>query len=489
MTQINNFFDDMVQAVRKINPKAFRLCYQSSLGFPHRRAGLTYSAFTAFATGCENMSRVPFQEYRYCLVRDKLYRGFADAFGHASFILHYPINGVSERFCWALECASGNAHWMLRGHFDNVAIKMMQWKHNMRNFDFDDWGDVGILFSAKSQNTSITRGLYHWMELNGWSIAMIDNNIQYAVIYELGADVKELSKYKLIILPDVNCLSSELADVLVDYVKKGGTLLTTGETALFSQLNRKYASFTSPKLIPLDFKGYVFAPYKVYSNNGREIFTFDRKRILYDYGKRFLKLTLHDKSSKVLYYFRKDGKNYPGVIETPLGRGKVINCAGFMGISNSVNYILPGRKQIFRFNPDAEKFMASIIREIIASNERLIPLSVPKGVIYTSFIRKADNKEIDVHLLNVSTNKRLVDVIMPREVPKFPVISKPIILGLKDYRVKSANLYISPKPNAVKCKTEYSNGITKITLPGNNLKIYGILKITLDGKESQCSEQ
>ena len=484
MAEINDFFDAMMHSVQEINPQAFRLCYQSSLGIPNTRGGLTYSAFTALATGSENMSRVPFQDYRYCFAHDKLYRGFADGFGHASFILHYPLNAASARFCWAEECATGNAHWMLRGQFDNMTIRMMKWQHNMKNLDFNFYGNVGILFSAKSQNTSITRGLYHWMEFNGWSIAMLDNQIQYAVLYELGIMPDELAKYKLIILPHVNCLSKDVADMLVKYVRNGGMVLTTGETALFDQFNRKYPEFTSPELIPMDFDGYIPAPYEVCDSDGKEIFAFDRKRMLYDFGKRFLKLKPVSKDEKVLYYFRKDNTNYPGIIETSLGRGRVINCAGFPGISNYANSLMPGRKQIFRFNPDAEKFMAGVIRDILGSNENLIPVNVPAGVVYTSFMRKKTNDEIDVHLLNVSDNKRVVDVVIQRTVPEFPVVSKPIILGLRGYNVKSANFYISPKPDPIACKIESAADMTKITIPGNQLTVYGILKIKFNRKEN-----
>jgi len=324
---------------------------------------------------------------------------------------------------------------MLRGNFDNLTLKMMNWQHNMRNFDFDDYGDVGILFSSKSQNTSITRGLYHWMELNGWSIAMLDNHIQYAVIYELGADENELAKYKLIILPHVNCLDKNVANGLIRYVKNGGIVLTTGETALYNQFNRRYAEFSASELIPLGYDGFIQAPYNVCDSKGEKIFVFDRNRMLYDYGKRFLALSLKSNSSKVLYYFRKDGKNYPGVIETSLGQGKVINCAGFLGISNYANSLMPGRKQIFRFNPDAERFMAELIWKTLGSRANIIPVSVPKGVRYSSFMRKETNNEIDVHLLNVSDNKRVVDVVIQRTTPKFPVITKPIVIGLRNYDV------------------------------------------------------
>ncbi len=482
MISINRFFKDAMEAVQEINPKAFRLCYQSSLGIPDARAGLSYSAFTALATGCENMSRVPFQDYRYCFVHDKLYRGFADAFGHASFILHYPLNDMSARFCWGLECATGNAHWMLRGNFDSYLIKMMQWKHNMRNFDFDDYGDVGILYSSKSQNTSLTRGLYHWMELDGWSIAMLENHIQYAVLYELGVEQNELSKYKLIVLPHVNCLDKQVAKALIEYVKNGGIVLTTGETALYNQFNRRYAEFTAPQLIPAEYDGYIQAPYDVYSVKGQRIFTFDRKRILYDYGKRFLALAPTNKNSKILYYFRKDNKNYPGIIETPLGQGRVINCAGFLGISNYAYYMLPGRKQIFRFNPDAELFMAKLIREVLGKRETIIPIDVPKGVRYSSFIRKGTKDEIDLHLLNVSDNKRVVDVTIKRTVPKFPQIKEPIIIGLRNYNVESANLYTSPNTSAIVCTIKKVGELTQITIPKDQLNIYGIVKIKLNGK-------
>lgn len=476
---LNNFFKDLLSEIHKENPEAFRLTYTSSLGVPSTRSGMVFNAFTAFAAGCENMSRVPFQDYRYCFAHDKLYRGFGDAFRHASFILHYPLNDSSARFSWALECATGNAHWMLRGNFDKQLVEIMKWKHNMSNFNFDVYGDVGILFSSKSQYISMTQGIYHWQEFMGWSIAMLENNIQYAPLYELGLTPEKLAEYRLIILPNVSCLDKTVADMLRTYVKNGGIVLTTGNTGLFNQLNRQYPEFTAPELIPMNYDGYIQAPYDVLDDKGNRIFTFDRKRILYDFGKRFLELKPQSKNSKILYTFRKNNKDYPGIIETSQGNGSVINCAGFLGISNFASPLMPGRKQIFRFNLDSEKFMARLVREKLDKRESIVPLDISPGVRYSAFMRKASNDEIDLHLLNVTDNKRVVDVVIKRYSPKFPLITTPMVIGVRGHKVKSATLYISPENEGVECKTEVSGDMTKITIPANQLTIYGIVKIKL----------
>jgi len=85
--------------------------------------------------------------------------------------------------------------------------------------------DTAVLESFDTlANTRI--GTYH--SLVAMYQTLIEGNVQYDI---LTLDrIKELSKYKLIILPNVKLLSDVHAKMLLDFVKKGGKLLATEQT-------------------------------------------------------------------------------------------------------------------------------------------------------------------------------------------------------------------------------------------------------------------
>lgn len=66
--------------------------------------------------------------------------------------------------------------------------------------------------------------------------ALIESQIPFEIVTDRGINLEELSKYKVLVLPNVVCLSDDQVKVIREYVKNGGGLVATHRTSLSTQL-------------------------------------------------------------------------------------------------------------------------------------------------------------------------------------------------------------------------------------------------------------
>ena len=71
-------------------------------------------------------------------------------------------------------------------------------------------------------------------EIRGMVNVMLENHFQYDFILDDQISRERLQTYKLVILPNVRCMSDEDIIVLKNYVRDGGTLLATYATSLYN---------------------------------------------------------------------------------------------------------------------------------------------------------------------------------------------------------------------------------------------------------------
>jgi len=71
--------------------------------------------------------------------------------------------------------------------------------------------------------------------IKGIEKVLIENHIPHDFIADDQVSPERLKKYKLVILPDVRCISDKETSLLKEYVANGGNLLATYETGLYDQ--------------------------------------------------------------------------------------------------------------------------------------------------------------------------------------------------------------------------------------------------------------
>lgn len=477
---LQQFRRDFLTAVRKENPAALLSNYTSTYNAPSRHGGLWPTAFVSYATGTEAMSRVPLENYHEGIADMRLRTGLADAFEHATWVLWYPLTSSAARFCWGLSQATGQAQWHLTPMAGAVR-DLVTWPHKMRKFDFTTFADVALIFSEKSKNASSWTGYYHGMETFGWTATLTDANLQCHTLHEVAVTQELLSRYKVVLLPHVTLIDRENATALETYVRNGGTLVVTGETGMLDDQARPRSDFLLGEMMNLRFVDFAAAPFNVVEPDGRR-FTFDRERMLYRYGKRFLIVEPRDpKRGRTVASFVKDGREFPGIVEARYGRGRVFTVAGYLGVSNFESTLGEGDKQIFRVNPDAAAFMGRWLRSVLGNAETLVPLDVPPKTVITSWVRKTGRNELNVHFLNVQDYTRAEDVEVRRREIRFPLVEREMTMLLRRMPVSRAEFFAPDLKDPVTCRIDPRPDGAVITVPAGKMTMYGLLKIHLKG--------
>jgi len=79
----------------------------------------------------------------------------------------------------------------------------------------------------------------HALEFKGWTQALIASHQLWDVVqdYQLTAD--NLRRFRVLLLPNVGCLSKAQCEQIEAFAQRGGTVLATGETSLFDENGRR----------------------------------------------------------------------------------------------------------------------------------------------------------------------------------------------------------------------------------------------------------
>ncbi len=477
---VQRFKRDFLAAIHQENPAAFLSSYTTTYYSASPGGGLWPTVFCSYAIGKEGVSRVPFQNYRYCIADRRLYHSITDAFDCAPWMLWYPLTGSAGRFCWAMSQACNDAQWHVASMAGSVR-DLITWPHKTRKFDYETFADVAMIFSEKSKSASLWTGYYHGMETLGWGEAMVEANIQYRQLHEIAVTPELLAPYKLVILPRMTLIDEPNRRAIEEYVRGGGTLIVTAETGLLDEQRRPLEDFALGEMMNLRFIDFHHAPFEVIKP-GWPTFTYDRERMLYKHGARLLEVEVIDpERSRIIATFRKDGVEYPGIVETSYGAGTVYYVATFFGVSNLEMGLHEGGTDIFRRNPDSAPFMAAWLRELLGDDESVSVVDAPDKLVYTTWIT-SDGTELAIHFLNVADHRPLgTDEVVRRRQIEFPTVDQPITLRLRGMAVDGATFYSPDAPEPVQCTVARDGPDATLTIPGGSMAMYGLARLQLSG--------
>lgn len=107
--------------------------------------------------------------------------------------------------------------------------------HEMRFVRRRPVADIGLVFSPDCQLWELAPGGFpdmdsqphvfgHW----GWGTALMDAHLSYRVPPDWRIEEKHLRGFRVLILPDVECLSDKALQAIERWVRNGGFLVTTG---------------------------------------------------------------------------------------------------------------------------------------------------------------------------------------------------------------------------------------------------------------------
>ncbi|MCM8772929.1 MAG: beta-galactosidase trimerization domain-containing protein [Candidatus Omnitrophica bacterium] len=268
--------------------------------------------------------------------------------------------------------------------------------------------NIALLYSFVSANfykgsivplTDFTREIKRekigdiYEEFNGFYEILVRSKFQFDVIDE--ENLNDLSKYEVLILPNVTCLSKINTDLIKKFVEKGGTLISTFETSLYDESGKKLENFALSEIFGVNFKGEIFGP-----NNWDYICPNINSEFIRGITKKYLPSTEYGikteiKNGNVFIYFyeklkgRYDGvpslSNMPFAVFNKYGEGNSIYISGTFG----------GTYYKFRF-PEYRILLKNIIEKF---SKKLIDINEE----WVEVILREKENEIFIHLINLTT--------------------------------------------------------------------------------------
>ena len=113
--------------------------------------------------------------------------------------------------------------------------------------DIDNIADVAVLHSY----ASMTYNNHHpYVSTYLFEQVLIQDKVPFDIIFD--NQLKDLSKYTVLVLADQECLSDKQCDLITDFVKSGGGLVVTGHTSLYTEQRRRRSHFGLDKLLEVN---------------------------------------------------------------------------------------------------------------------------------------------------------------------------------------------------------------------------------------------
>ncbi|HEU4901764.1 MAG TPA: alpha-amylase family protein, partial [Flavisolibacter sp.] len=118
--------------------------------------------------------------------------------------------------------------------------------------------NVGIYYSNPtriSYRTKTIEGDRFGAEIRGVETVLMENHIPHDFILDDQISKERLAKYKLVILPNIRCMSEKEIAVLKTYVRDGGNLMATYATSLCDATGKERADFGLSELFGVRYAG------------------------------------------------------------------------------------------------------------------------------------------------------------------------------------------------------------------------------------------
>ena len=120
--------------------------------------------------------------------------------------------------------------------------------NNFEDFrDVDNVADVAVLHSHSSMGFNPDRP---WQSAMLFEQVLIQTKVPFDIIFD--QNLKDLSKYRVLVLPDQECLNDEQLDLIRRFVNQGGGLVATEHSSLYTEWRQRRRDFGLKDLLKVD---------------------------------------------------------------------------------------------------------------------------------------------------------------------------------------------------------------------------------------------
>lgn len=247
----------------------------SGIDLYNARDHFDFLVSVAFLT--ENSEDIHYQDLSYANTIIKFLKSMSP---EKEAIILYGGNGTSHRYVmepsldlnvWLWEAlAAGGRFWNCnftgtnpdstydrRNAFQNRQAYTFVKNHEALLANHVPVANIGIYYSKATRLYYRTQdaGDRFDASIKGMESILIENHIPYDFIPDHLVNEVRLSRYKVILLPNVKCLSEDELNLLRNYTGNGGKILATFETSLFDANGKKRKDFGLADLFGCQYTG------------------------------------------------------------------------------------------------------------------------------------------------------------------------------------------------------------------------------------------
>jgi hypothetical protein len=425
---------DLSKAIREINPDFCNIQYYSEGGFirdgaSYEQGGdLALSARSMDFLGTEIMSRDVWDNFRYNFSSRHLYNSLNETYHSPVFGLVYPIGQINYAILgWAMNNMVGQVTWsMIDFKGSDKMNHYTGWKENMNNRSARPFADIALIFSRRTRDWSPENKNAYPQEIMGISQLLTALHIQHTVILDDALLNQDLSRFRVLLAPGMECISDLQVDKLKKFVLNGGTLYITGDAGSFT-------SYGEPRT------RRAFAD--LFENESMNI------------------------------------TDHAGVAEANPGKGRVVYCAERLGLndfckSHTIN-------STYEFIPDTSltAIHEKILRQVIGTELSFEAIAMPEKLLTSVYRESRNGEDITlVHLLNATGVKVKNGDILPLPDPGWGEIKGDLIFEISLPSI-SKSYYATPDaPGHRPVRVEkVRKGRYRIIVPAGTVEKYGIV--------------
>jgi len=458
---------------------------------------------------CHPRNETPLETYtfynwkRFFLDR-KYYQALSEAKGLPCIAYFYPPSLAENFFCWALAKSFG--HGYIAAAEDREKVFKWEKPHESLFEKPVDLADIGILHSAATMTLSGADARYYLDELRGWAEAMLEDNIPFKIILaDTEFSPKRLAGLKLLILPNITCLSDKQISIIKGFVKKGGNLILTHETSLYDEKGAKRKDFALKDVLGFSYKKTIkeinLPVYPVMQRKHNTILKDAGERIQY-FGPQVI-ASAPRKFSDIIAWIEKynlfgvDAPD-PAIMEGKYQKGRFVYFSFKPGLMYATEGVVPLITKDYRKEPIKQKelpvaplwideripvyknILINSIKSLVPAKDFfLVPLHVPQGVMINSYRLEAGS--IVISLLNVKGASLKPGQKMPlKQVLKYPQVKEPVQIKLNVKSIKKVAL-ISPDFTGEKTiRAKSVRGGYVLNISSSFIKRFLIVQVMLD---------
>ena len=114
-----------------------------------------------------------------------------------------------------------------------------------------------LLFYSKNYGERVPMPRRYYQNLSGFWSALRQSHIPVDAIWAESITPEKLIRYKCLVLPDAKSLTDKEIDILRQWVKGGGVLVTTGTSTLFDKSGKTRENYAMADVFGVDYTGHM----------------------------------------------------------------------------------------------------------------------------------------------------------------------------------------------------------------------------------------